>query len=175
MQTWLKESGAVGLDDFEIAKFEGTGRGVKGRRHFREGEKILTIPSKAIWTINSVYEDPIVGQIIRDLQPSLSIEDAFAVYILFVKSGDTGYEGQRSHIALLPASYSSSIFFTSEELEVCAGSSLHTLTVQLKQRIQDDYNDLNLRLFEQHPTLFPLHNFTLVEVGILKYTISVDI
>ncbi|KAF5132990.1 hypothetical protein E5D57_003612 [Metarhizium anisopliae] len=61
----------------------------------------------------------------------------------------------------LPTSYSSSIFFTDNELEVCAGASLYTITKQLQQRIEDDYRDLVVRVLVQHPDLFPLNKFTL--------------
>ncbi|KAK3947901.1 hypothetical protein QBC32DRAFT_352860 [Pseudoneurospora amorphoporcata] len=41
MESWLKLSGAVGLDGLELADFPVTGRGVRILRRFKEGERIL--------------------------------------------------------------------------------------------------------------------------------------
>lgn len=164
MESWLKESGAVGLDNLQVADFAATGRGVKAQRRFKEGEKILTIPSKTLWTVKHAHSDPLIGNVLRSVQPSLSVEDTLALYLLFVKSRDSGYEGMRGHISVMPASYSSSIFFSDEELEVCAGTSLYTLTAQLKQRVEDDYRKLIVPVLTEHRDLFPLEHFTLDDV-----------
>lgn len=166
MNSWLKQSGAVGLDSLELADFPDTGRGVKTLRPFKEGEKILTIPAGILWTVKHAYADPLLGPALRSAQPPLSVEDTLATYILFVKSRDSGYDGQRSHIAALPTSYSSSILFAEDELEACAGTSLYTITKQLEQSIEDDHRALVVRLFVQHPDLFPLDKFTVEDVGL---------
>lgn len=167
MESWLRKSGAEGLDSLELFDFPDTGRGVKTLRSFKEGERILTIPSKILWTVEHAYADPLLGPALRSVQPPLSEEDALALYILFVRSRDSGYDGQRSHVAALPTSYSSSIFFTDEELEICAGSSLYTITKQLQQSIEDDHRSLLVRLFIQHRDLFPLDKFGLDDVGVM--------
>ncbi|KID85169.1 histone-lysine N-methyltransferase [Metarhizium guizhouense ARSEF 977] len=132
METWLEQSGAVGLDGLEVADFPVTGRGVKARRRFKQGERILTIPSSLHWTVKHAQNDSLLGPALRSARPPLSVEDTLAVYILFVRSRESGYDGLRSHVERLPASYSSSIFFTDDELEVCAGASLYTITKQLQ-------------------------------------------
>ncbi|KAM0519356.1 hypothetical protein ACHAPE_003527 [Trichoderma viride] len=139
MEDWLNESGAAGLDNLELAEFALTGRG--------------RFPS---WASPSLYAAP------------LSVEDAVAVYLLFVRSREHGYDGLRSHVAAMPARYSSSIFFKEDELEVCAGTSLYTLTKQLEERIEDDYRVLVMRVFAQHPDLFPLAKFSIQNVGIMS-------
>ncbi|KAM0255849.1 hypothetical protein ACHAQJ_005354 [Trichoderma viride] len=161
MENWLKESGAVGLGDLELADFPVTGRGVKTLRRFKQGERILTIPSGILWTVERAYADPLLGPALCSLRPPLSVEDTLAIYILFVRSRESGYDGLRSHVAALPASYSSSIFFAEDELEVCAGTSLYTITKQLKQSIEDDYKGLVVRVLGLYRDLFPLDKFTI--------------
>ncbi|KAK4204301.1 putative histone-lysine N-methyltransferase [Triangularia verruculosa] len=162
MESWLKQSGAVGLDGLELANFPVTGRGVKTLRHFKKGESILTIPSGNLWTVEHAHADPLLGPALRSARPPLSVEDTLATYLLFVRSREeSGYDGLRSHLATLPTSYSSSIFFAEDELEVCAGSSLYTITKQLEQSIEDDYRALFVRVFVQYPGLFPLGKFTI--------------
>lgn len=167
MEGWLKASGAVGLEDLELVDFPVTGRGGRALRPFKQGERILTIPSDCLWTVEHAYADPLLGPVLRSTQPPLSIEDTLAIYLLFVRSRESGYDGPRSHVAALPASYSSSIFFEEDELEVCAGTSLYTVTKQLKQIIEDGYRGLVMRLLGLHPDLFPLGKFTIADVGII--------
>ncbi|KAL2141172.1 hypothetical protein VTI28DRAFT_2718 [Corynascus sepedonium] len=161
MERWLKLSGAAGLDELELADFPDTGRGVKTLRRFKEGEKILTIPGGILWTVEHALADSLLGPALRSAQPPLSVEDTLATYILFVRSRESGYDGQRSHLAALPKSYSSSIFFTEDELEVCAGTSLYTITKHLNRRIEDDYRALVARVLGQYRNLFPLDKFTI--------------
>lgn len=167
MESWLKASGAVGLDGLELADFPVTGRGVRTLRRFKEGERILTIPGGILWTVEHAYADPLLGPALRSARPPLSAEDTLAMYILFVRSRESGYDGLRSHLAALPTSYSSSIFFAEDELEVCAGTSLYTITKQLDQRIKGDYRALAVRVLEQYRDLFPLDKFTIEDVGVI--------
>ena len=164
MESWLQESGAVGLDDLELATFQITGRGIRSLKYYKEGEKILTIPCGTLWTVENAYADPLLGPALRSVQPPLTVDDTLATYILFVRSRKSGYNGLRSHVKALPASYSSSIFFTEDELEVCAGTSLYTITKQLKRQIGEDYAGLVARIFGQHQDLFPLDKFTIEDV-----------
>jgi hypothetical protein len=168
MKRWLERSGASGLDDLELTDFSDTGRGVRTLRRFDEGEKILTIPHGVLWTVKHAYADPVLGPALFSARPPLSVDDTLAAYILFVRSCRSGYDGLRSHVAALPTSYTSSIFFAEAELEVCAGTSLYTTTRLLDRQIEDDYKGLVARLFEQHQDLFPRDKSTIEDVGITK-------
>ena len=166
MESWVKESGAVGLDDLEVADFQVTGRGVRSLHYFKEGERLLTIPSGILWTAENAYADPLLGPALRSVQPPLTVDDTLATYILFVRSRKSGYNGLRSHVAAFPTGYSSSIYFTKNELEVCAGTSLYTITKQLQQQIEEDYAELITRIFGQYHDLFPPDKFAIEDVGV---------
>ncbi|KAG4424591.1 hypothetical protein IFR04_002301 [Cadophora malorum] len=161
MESWLKHSGVSGLDDLELADFSDTGRGVRTLGRFEEGEKILTIPHGVLWTVEHAYADPFLGPALLSARPPLSVDDTLATYILFVRSYGSGYDGLRRHVEALPASYTSSVFFTEAELEVCAGTNLYTTTKQLSRQFEDDYRELVVRLFGQHQELFPRDKFTI--------------
>ena len=167
MESWLKESGAVGLKDLELANFQLTGRGVRSLQYYKEGERVLTVPSGILWTVEHAYADPLLGPTLRSAQPPLTVEDTLATYILFVRSRKSGYNGLRSHVTALPTSYSSSIFFTESELEICAGTSLYTITKQLKRQIEEDYAGLVARIFGLYQDLFPFDKFTIENVSIV--------
>ena len=168
MESWLKESGAVGLDHLELANFQVTGRGVRSLQCYKEGERVLTIP--ILWTVEHAYADSLLGPALRSVQPPLTVDDTLVTYILFVRSRKSGYNGLRSHVAALPTSYSSSIFFTEDELEVCAGTSLYTITNELKRQIEEDYVGLVVRTFGQYQDLFPFDKFTIEDVGVIRTT-----
>ncbi|KAL7940253.1 hypothetical protein V8C42DRAFT_338052 [Trichoderma barbatum] len=159
MEDWLRKSGATGLDDLELADFPVTGRGARTLRLLKQGETIVTIPGDSLWTVEHAYADSLLGPVLRSTQPALSLEDTLAIYLLFVRSRASGYDGPRSHVAALPASYSSSIFFEEDELEVCAGSSLYAITKQLERSLEKDYRALVVRVLGLHPHLFPLGKF----------------
>jgi hypothetical protein len=167
MEGWLEESGAVGLDGLELADFPAIGRGVRTLRRFKEGERILTIPSDILWTVEHAYADSLLGPALRSARPPLSVDDTLATYILFVRSREAGYDGLRSHLAALPRSYSSSIFFTEDELEVCAGTSLYTLTKRLGRCIEEDHRALVAQVLGQDRDFFPLDRFIIDDVGII--------
>lgn len=167
MEIWLKQSGASGLDDLELADFAEAGRGIRTLRRFEEKEKILTIPHGLLWTVKRAYADPVLGPVLSSTRPPLSVDDTLATYILFVRARKSGYDGPQSHVAALPASYSSSIFFADAELEICAGSSLYTTTKHLARQIEVDYEDLVARLFGRHRDVFPSDKFTIDDVSIL--------
>lgn len=166
MESWLKASGAVGLEDVALADFPLTGRGIRTLRRFKQGEKILTIPCGVLWTAEHAYDDPLLGPALRSVRPRLSIEDTLVTYLLFVRSRKSGYDGLQSHVAKLPTSYSSSIFFTEDELEVCAGTSLYTITKQLHQQIKNNHRALVVELLGRYPDIFPLDKFTIEDVSV---------
>ena len=166
MEDWLKASGVTGLENVALADFPLTGRGVKALPPFKKGERVLTVPGDVLWTAEHAHDDPLLGPALRSVKPRLSIEDTLATYLLFVRSREEGYDGLRSHVTMLPTSYSSSIFFTEDELEVCAGSSLYTVTKQLHQQIEDNHRALAMGLLARYPDMFPLEKFTIEDVRV---------
>ncbi|CAJ0765484.1 12967_t:CDS:2 [Entrophospora sp. SA101] len=160
LQKWLESGGAKGYNWLQLEDFPDTGRGLKTLRPLKYNDLVLTIPSTFLWTVDGALDDPILGPVIHPIKSSLSVEDTLAVFLLFVKSRKEGYEGRRSHVELLPSSYTTSLFFDDDELEICSGSSLYLLTQQLKQQIKDDYLQLFNNLFSKHPDIFPLEKFT---------------
>ncbi|RUP49061.1 hypothetical protein BC936DRAFT_143374 [Jimgerdemannia flammicorona] len=163
LQEWLEKNGAKGLDHLVLEEFPETGRGIKTLRALKAGDEILTIPGAVLWTVDAANTDPLLGPILRSLDPPLSVEETLAVFLLFIKARDTGYEERKLHTEVLPTHYTASIFFDDDELEVCAGSSLYGVTKQLKQQIKSEYMITLDRLFVKHPEVFPLHKFTLEE------------
>ncbi|XMA08670.1 hypothetical protein WAI453_001461 [Rhynchosporium graminicola] len=161
MESWLNQAGASGLDSLQLADFSSTGRGVRTLRRFEEGEKILTIPYSVLWTVKHAHADPILGPALLSVWPPLTVDNTLAIYILFVRSHGSRYNGKGSHVAALPAKYTSSIFFTEAELEICAGTSLYTTTKQLNRQIEDDFSELVARILGRHPELFPHDKFTI--------------
>lgn len=157
LNDWLKKTGAKGQEDLELADFASTGRGIRAKRPFKQGEKILTIGGDSLWTLQRAHDDELVGSILKCA--SLSVEDTLALYLLFVRSRESGYEGLKSHVAVLPTSYTSSIFFSDDELEVCAGSSLYTITKQVLEQLDESYRDIVQRIIGPNGDLFPLDKF----------------
>ena len=51
-------------------------------------------------------------------------------------------------------------------MEVCVGTSLYTITKQLRRQIEEDYAELVARIYGQYQDLFPLDEFTIEDVGV---------
>ncbi|CAG8838018.1 5263_t:CDS:1, partial [Racocetra persica] len=116
-----------------------------------------------LWMIDVALSDPVIGTVIHTIELPLSVDNILAVFLLFIKSCETGYDGRQAHAKLLLTSYTTSICFNDEELEICASSSLYYLTQMLKQQISDDYLQLLNNLITKHPDLFSLEKFTEVD------------
>lgn len=159
----LADAGVKGLSDLELQDFPDTGRGVKTKIPLKQNDEILKVPGELLWTTDLALADPHLHPILDSLNPPLSVEDTLAVFLLFVKSRKEGYDLRRSHVDSLPHTYTSTVFFEDDELEVCKGSSLHAVTTQLKLQIRQDYIHLVKRVFTGHPDLFPLEQFSLNE------------
>ncbi|CAG8640871.1 1935_t:CDS:2, partial [Scutellospora calospora] len=160
LQEWLIGGGVEDLSWLQLEDFPDTGRGVKTLRPLKSHDVVLTVPGSFLWTADVAISDPVIGTVIRSVEPPLSVEDILAIFLLFIKSCKTGYDGRRAHVEMLPTSYTASIFFSDDELEICSGSSLYHLTKKLKQQIRDDYLQLLTNLFSKYPDLFPLEKFT---------------
>ena len=52
-------------------------------------------------------------------------------------------------------------------MEVCAETSLYTITKQLKRQIEKDYAGLVARIFGQYRDLFPLDKFTIEDIDVI--------
>jgi hypothetical protein len=165
---WLKICGAEGLSWLKLAVFPFTGRGVETLRRLNYGDKVLIIPGSSLWTTEVALNDLIIGPILRSINQQLTDEDILALYLLFIRSRNEGYEGRREHINLLPKSYKTSICFSEDELEVCYGSSLYHITYKLKQQIKEDYIKLYNVLLSKHPEYFPLEMCSQNDVSVTR-------
>ena len=159
-QDW-HANGCEGREHLSIYDFLNTGRGIKTLRPLKAGDELLTIPGNLLWTVNAAEADPILGPILHEFNPPISEEATLVVYLLFVKSRESGYDERRLHIRSIPTHYTNSVLFNGADLEVCAGSSLYTITIELKKQIRTDYLVLKGKLCTKHPDIFPLNRFTL--------------
>lgn len=166
---WRALSACVaGSAHVELHEFaDGTGRGLRATRDFAAGEVIMSVPTASCLSVEMALREPRLGAALAG--KALRNEDMLAVYIMYLRSmlvdakdddADPVSRLRRAHMALLPAAYTSSMFFSDAELHVCRGSSLHTMTLQLREQIEDDYTALVRTLFVPHLDLFPLPVFT---------------
>ncbi|KAJ3281246.1 hypothetical protein HK104_000122, partial [Borealophlyctis nickersoniae] len=159
---WLSASGAEGIDSLELHESPDTGRGVRSLKEFKKNASILSISSNVLWTQDAALADPIFGAAVKELNPALSVVDTLALYLLYVKSRPNEFQSHRAlHVQFLPKSYDCSIFFDSDELAMCSGSSLFAITIRLREQIAEDYSDLRTRLFDNFPDVFPQEHFSL--------------
>ncbi|KAJ1566236.1 hypothetical protein HK405_010628 [Cladochytrium tenue] len=158
----------VGRKGVTVRDFQSTGRGLCAARPFRSGEVVLRCPRDLLWSVEAAAREPVLGEILSAKGTHLSTDDTLVVFLLFVKHSPRCHQPpdspRRTHIATgVPTRYTASVFFSRDDLAVCAGSSLHFTTLRLLGQIAEDYRDLVAGLFAIHPEVFPLDRFTLDE------------
>ncbi|KAJ3329908.1 hypothetical protein HDU76_006905 [Blyttiomyces sp. JEL0837] len=157
----------AGSSTLTIHNFADTGRGLQTTKPITKSSEVLCAPSDILWSVDAAHQEPILGPILRSLNPQLPTDDTLAIYLLFVKHSPKCTQNKnslrRQHLKLIPETYTSSILFEDSELDICEGSSLHQVTIQVKQQIEDDHRSLVAGLYLMHPDVFPLTRFTVDE------------
>src|SRR4051812_16820296 len=168
MLDWLRTHRATGLGHNELTlfPFANTGRGVMTLASRKKGEEIFTIPEDCFLTAKGARKHHYLGELLLDAHVQFTDDEVLAIYILYIKSRVHRYDEYKHYLGELPTQYTSPVFFTDEELGVCAGSSLYTLTKVLQLQIQDDYKKTNDMLFRRFPDNFPSGVFTLQNVSV---------
>jgi SET domain len=172
MLEMLQGKGAIGLDTDKLIlfPFSDTGRGIMTLVPHKKGTVIFTIPETVFLTASNARADLYLGELLKDAHTPLTDDDVLAIYILYINSRESSrFDHYKSYLNELPTQYTSSVFFTDKELDICAGSSLYTVTKVLQQQIENDYDTINKMLFERFPDVFPSGVFTFERVSVYFY------
>ncbi|KAJ3238722.1 hypothetical protein HDU81_007302 [Chytriomyces hyalinus] len=156
--------------------FPDTGRGLQAKKNIARNSVILSAPLAAVWTVDAAFNEEVLGDILRSNQANLSADDTLALYLLFVKKSpkctSEAAAARKEHVRSgIPEEYTASVFFSDEALRICEGSSLHALTVQSMDQIEQDFRSLLQRIFLSHPQVFPINKITLDEYKWALFTV----
>ncbi|KAJ3371069.1 hypothetical protein HDU91_005592 [Kappamyces sp. JEL0680] len=128
---------------------------------------MFSVPLHHCFSTDLAAEVPALHPLVH----SLGQDDLLALVLLVFKKRCNNNDPPRDeadairlwHIAQLPAAYSNSIYFQDSELAYCRGTSLYTLTLRLREQIQQDYCQLCNLVFAADPEYFDAVSFSLDE------------
>lgn len=142
---WMKENGAE-IDGIKIAQFPGYGYGIKAEKNFTQGDLLISVPRKVMLTTENVG-DSLLGPLIRT-DPMLQHMPNVALSLLLLIEKFKPDSFWKPYIAVLPAEYTTVLYFKPNELQELKGSP--SLEPALKQcrNIARQYAYFN-NLFQQ--------------------------
>ncbi|KAJ3127200.1 hypothetical protein HK098_006652 [Nowakowskiella sp. JEL0407] len=159
--SFLKQSG-VNLSAVSIFTFPVTGRGLKAEKPLKKGDPILRIPPNLLWSVENAFKHQKLGPVLKKY--TLIDDDILAIFLLYIKahgknSNSAPDRGRYNHIVAFPETYTSSYYFTDEELTYCAGTEVHVLTPRVREQIREDFAKLYQIVFSADPNMFPPNVF----------------
>ncbi|XP_023947166.2 actin-histidine N-methyltransferase [Bicyclus anynana] len=133
---WLQEHGAK-FEGVEISEFDGYELGLKATKDFAEGSLLLTVPTKVMMTEKNAAESDL-GPFI-DVDPLLQNMPniTLALFLLLEKSRSDSF--WKPYIDVLPESYSTVLYFTSDELQELRPSPALETSLSLYRNIARQY------------------------------------
>ncbi|XP_064628758.1 SET domain-containing protein 4-like [Lineus longissimus] len=128
---WMKKNGFT-LKNLRPAVFPGTGRGLLTKAHLRPGDDIISVPSKLLITTHTALNS-YVGEAIKKYgfgSEEISPQLILCLFLAYEKR-----RGNKSfwypYISSLPASFSTTAFFTDEERQCLPGFLKEKSDIQL--------------------------------------------
>jgi len=126
--TWMKANGAE-FDGVKIKWFEGYGYGIEAEKNFAQGDLLIAVPRKVMLTTENI-EHSLLGPLFR-MDPMLQHMPNVALSLLLLVEKFRLDSFWKSYIAVLPAEYTTVLYFKTNELQELKGSP--SLEPALKQ------------------------------------------
>lgn len=126
--TWMKANGAE-INGVKITWFEGYGYGIEAEKNFAQGDLLIAVPRKVMLTTENIG-DSLLGPLFRT-DPMLQHMPNVALSLLLLVEKFRPDSFWKSYIAVLPAEYTTVLYFKTNELLELKGSP--TLEPALKQ------------------------------------------
>ncbi|CAH9072858.1 unnamed protein product [Cuscuta epithymum] len=158
LQKWLSDSG-LPPQKLAIQRVDVGERGLVALEKIRKGEKLLFVPPSLVITADSEWSVSDAGQVLR----SYRVPDwpLIATYLIseasLMKSSRWG-----DYISALPRQPYSLLYWTRSELDrYLEASQIRERAIERVNDVVGTYNDLRLRVFCNHPELFPEEIFNM--------------
>eukprot|EP00040_Diaphanoeca_grandis_P015336 m.78146 g.78146 ORF g.78146 m.78146 type:complete len:474 (-) comp25085_c1_seq2:290-1711(-) len=137
MLDWLQKNG-VDHTKVEIKTFGEEGNGLQATADVKQGEQLLTIPSRCMMCVDALDDDNVVKRWIEgDKLLSAMQNVSLAVYVLITMNDTTS---QYTHyLRTLPKSYTTPLYYTLAEIEALKGSNVQDQVMSLFRAVVRQY------------------------------------
>jgi hypothetical protein len=167
---WLRANGAQ-FNSVDLVTMEYYGRGLVSNRQIKKGSLVLSIPEKLILSMENLdnmtreqkerglppSSDVALYEILRSSPEKLSPTDAIALFLVGARCQP--HSRWAPYIAVLPRNFTTTIYWSEDDLNWLQSSSLRTFTQQRKKRIAEVWSKYAPYL-QKHPNFFPPLFFT---------------
>ncbi|KAL6999863.1 hypothetical protein U1Q18_001019 [Sarracenia purpurea var. burkii] len=158
LQKWLSESG-LPPQKMAIERVDVGERGLVALKNIRKGEKLLFVPPSLVISAESDWSCLEAGEVLkRNGVPDWPL---LATYLISEASLMKSSRWN-NYISALPRQPYSLLYWTRSELDrYLEASQIRERAIERINHVTGTYNDLRLRIFSQHPDLFPEEVFNM--------------
>ncbi|XP_054798766.1 ribulose-1,5 bisphosphate carboxylase/oxygenase large subunit N-methyltransferase, chloroplastic [Prosopis cineraria] len=158
LQRWLSDSG-LPPQKMAIERVEVGERGLVALKSIRKGEKLLFVPPSLVITADSEWSCPEAGKILK--RNSVPDWPLLATYLISEASLMKSSRWS-SYVSALPRQPYSLLYWSRAELDrYLEASQIRERAIERINNVIGTYNDLRLRIFSKHPSLFPEEVFNI--------------
>ncbi|XP_039294204.1 actin-histidine N-methyltransferase [Nilaparvata lugens] len=145
--SWLEKNGAE-INNVSIADFEGYGLGLRADNQIKTGDMMIAIPRNVMMTVESVQTSLLSTLAKMDTMLKLMPNIALALLVLVERfRGDAG-SFWAPYIDMLPAKYTTVLYFTPKELDELRGSPALEPALKMCRNIARQYAYFN-KMFQK--------------------------
>ncbi|XP_073145925.1 ribulose-1,5 bisphosphate carboxylase/oxygenase large subunit N-methyltransferase, chloroplastic [Henckelia pumila] len=158
LQQWLTDCG-LPPQKMAIQKVQVGERGLVAMKNIRKGEKLLFVPPSLFITADSEWSCQEAGEVLK--QYSVPDWPLLATYLISEASLANSSKWS-NYISALPRQPYSLLYWTRSELDrYLEASQIRQRAIERINDVTGTYNDLRLRIFSNHPSLFPEEVFNM--------------
>ncbi|XP_073022927.1 ribulose-1,5 bisphosphate carboxylase/oxygenase large subunit N-methyltransferase, chloroplastic [Primulina eburnea] len=158
LQQWLSDCG-LPRQKMAIQKVQVGERGLVAMKNIRKGEKLLFVPPSLFITADSEWSCQEAGKVLK--QYSVPDWPLLATYLIS-EASLTNSSKWSNYISALPRQPYSLLYWTRSELDrYLEASQIRQRAIERINDVTGTYNDLRLRIFSKHPSLFPEEVFNM--------------
>ncbi|XP_005090792.1 actin-histidine N-methyltransferase [Aplysia californica] len=157
--SWLNSNG-VDTSAVQIAEFPEVGHGLKATRDLKEAEKLLQIPRKLMFTVDSAKQTALGPLIAEDKILQVMPNVILALHLLNEKLNPQSF--WKPYIDILPTQYSTPLYWGPDDLQLLKGSPVQGDAISQYRNIARQYAYF-YRLLQKNPAASKLllkDNFT---------------
>ncbi|KAM9986595.1 hypothetical protein ACTFIY_011023 [Dictyostelium cf. discoideum] len=142
---WLINNKVYKNPKIEIKVLEKYGRSIVAKQSIKKNEKLISVPKLIIMSNMGGFSHHLPNEI---YEPSISIgispTNLQAIFLMYCKLNDKSF--WYPYVSVLPKEFTTSIYFSEEELDELQSSKLKEFTIIRKDGIERHYNSTFTRL-----------------------------
>ncbi|KAM9991559.1 hypothetical protein ACTFIZ_004961 [Dictyostelium cf. discoideum] len=142
---WLINNKVYKNPKIEIKILEKYGRSIVAKQSIKKNEKLISVPKLIIMSNMGGFSHHLPNEIYEaSISIGISPTNLQAIFLMYCKLNDKSF--WYPYVSVLPKEFTTSIYFTEEELDELQSSKLKEFTIIRKDGIERHYNSTFTRL-----------------------------